>query len=187
MKLGHKFIPATHLQGPQPAKRYTPFNTNLYNCLERADEITDALFHGQPDPKVAFNVSLTTVSPIVSEIVFELDGMQRVYKNEKEYWKSFEWPGPAGPSGAAIRIKGAGGLDEELRRDGPWGFWRLLEAGRHTAEKDSDKTFRIEWQMSAPPVIIRMQIRPQRQNHPFPINFFRNSNCPQGIGDTFGG
>lgn len=187
MKLGHKFIPATHLQGPQPAKRYTPFNTNLYNCLERADEITDALFHGQPDPKVAFNVSLTTVSPIVSEIVFELDGMQRVYKNEKEYWKSFEWPGPAGPSGAAIRIKGAGGLDEELRRDGPWGFWRLLEAGRHTAEKDNDKTFRIEWQMSAPPVIIRMQIRPQRQNHPFPINFFRNSNCPQGIGDTFGG
>lgn len=186
-KVGHKFLPATHLQGGQPAKRYTPFNSNLYNCLERADEITDALFHGQGDPKLAFNVSMTTVSPIVSEIAFELDGMQRVYKNEKEYWKAFEWPGPAGATGASIRIKGAGGLDEELRRDGPWGFWRLLEAGQHTAEKGSDKSFRIEWQMSAPPVIVRMQIRPQRQNHPFPINFFRNTNCPQSIGDTFGG
>jgi type VI secretion system protein ImpL len=187
MKVGHKFIPATHLQGAQPAKRYTPFNSNLYNCLERADEISDALFHGGTDPKLAFNVSLTTVSPIVSEIVFELDGVQRVYKNEKEFWKGFEWPGPNGPTGAAIRIKGAGGLDEEVRRDGPWGFWRLLEAGRHTAEKDDDKVFRIEWEMSAPPVIVKMQIRPQRKNHPFPINFFRNTNCPQSIGDTFGG
>jgi len=187
MKVGHKFIPATHLQGAQPAKRYTPFNSNLYNCLEHADEITDALFHGQPEPKLSFNVSLTTVSPIVSEIVFELDGAQRVYKNEKEFWRGFEWPGPSGPTGASIRIKGAGGLDEELRRDGPWGFWRLLEAGRHTATKDDDKSFKIEWQMSAPPVIVRMQIRPQRKNHPFPINFFRNLNCPQGIGDNFGG
>ncbi|MBM4360641.1 MAG: type VI secretion system membrane subunit TssM, partial [Deltaproteobacteria bacterium] len=187
MKVGHKFVPATHLQGAQPAKRYTPFNPNLYNCLERSDEISDALFHGGADPKLSFNVSLTTVSPIVSEIVFDLDGVQRVYKNEKEYWRGFDWPGPNGPTGASIRIKGAGGLDEEIRRDGPWGFWRLLEAGRHTAEKESDKVFRIEWEMSAPPVIVKMQIRPQRKNHPFPLNFFRNSNCPQSIGDTFGG
>ncbi|MBM4373990.1 MAG: type VI secretion system membrane subunit TssM [Deltaproteobacteria bacterium] len=187
MKVGHRFVPATHLQGSQPARRYTPFNTNLYNCLERSDEISDALFHGNADPKLSFNVSLTTVSPIVSEIVFELDGVQRVYKNEKEFWKGFEWPGPAGPTGASIRIRGAGGLDEELRRDGPWGFFRLLEAGRHTAEKDDDKVFRVEWEMSAPPVIVQMKIRPQRKNHPFPVNFFRNSNCPQSIGDNFGG
>jgi type VI secretion system protein ImpL len=32
-----------------------------------------------------------------------------------------------------------------------------------------------------------MQIRPKRQNHPFPLNFFRNSNCPSSIGDSFGG
>jgi type VI secretion system protein ImpL len=188
MKVGHKFVPATRLQGIKPAKRYTPFNPNMYNCLERADEITDSLWQpGQEDPKLIFNVNLTTVSPIVSQIIFDLDGVQKLYRNEKEYWQTFEWPGPNGPTGASIRIKGAGGLDEEIKREGPWGLRRLLESGLHTATKDDDKTFRIEWQMAAPPVIVKMQIKPKRQNHPFPLNFFRNTNCPPSIGDTFGG
>ncbi len=187
MKVQHKFVPATHLQGYAPAKRFTPFNPLMYNCLERSDEITDALFNGQEKPKLEFNVNLTTVSPIVSEIIFTLDGDKRLYRNEKEFWHEFTWPGPEPATGASIRIKGAGGLDEELRRDGPWGLWRLLESGVHTAEKDNDKVFRVEWQFAAPPVIVKIQIRPKRQNHPFPLNFFRDTNCPPSIGDTFGG
>ncbi len=187
MKLGHKFIPASHLQGYAPAKRFTPFNGNLYNCLERSDEITDALFNGGEKPKLEFSVNLTTVSPIVSEIIFDLDGQERIYKNEKEAWKTFEWPGKEVGKGATIRIKGAGGLDEQIVREGPWGLWRVLEAGVHNAEKDNDKVFRAEWQFAAPPVIVKMQIRPKRANHPFPVNFFRNTNCPPTIGDTFGG
>jgi type VI secretion system protein ImpL len=185
-KVGHKFMPATHLTGvPAPARRNTPFNPLLYNCLERSDEITDALF-AQGQPGIKFRINLTTVSPIVSEIIFELDGKQRIYKNEKEFWHEFVWPGEAALTGASIRIVGAGGLDEEIRRDGPWGLWRLLDAGRHTAVKDDDKVFRVEWLMSAPPVTVKMQIKPTRANHPFPYDFFRNTNCPSGIGDYFG-
>ncbi|MSP25219.1 MAG: type VI secretion system membrane subunit TssM [Myxococcales bacterium] len=185
-RVGHKFIPATHLAGVAPARRFTPFNANLYNCLERADEITDALFPKGAEPRLEFSVNLTTVSPIVSEIVFELDGKKRSYRNEKEFWHAFTWPGEAEPS-ASIRIRGAGGLDEEIKREGQWGLWRLLEAGRHTATKDDDKLFRVEWQMSAPPVVVVMEIRPKRANHPFPLGFFRDTNCPSSIGDTFGG
>ena len=185
-KVAHKYIPATHLAGVSPARRFTPFHPNLYNCLERSDEITDGIFGKTGEPSLELSVKLTTVSPIVSEIVFELDGKKRVYKNEKEFWQAFTWPGEAEP-GAAIRIRGAGGLDEELRREGPWGLWRLLEAGRHTAAKDDDKVFRVEWQMSAPPVVVVMEIRPKRANHPFPLGFFRDTNCPASIGDTFGG
>ncbi len=187
-QVGHKFVPATSLAGtPRPARRYTPFNPNMYACLERAHEITDALF-AQGQPGVKFRMNLTTVSPIVSEIEFELDGQKRLYRNEREFWHSFTWPGPDMPlAGAAITIRGAGGLNEEIRREGPWGMWRLLEAGRHTAVKDNDKTFTVEWQMSAPPVVVKMQMKPTRSNHPFPRNFFRNINCPASIGDTFGG
>lgn len=185
-RVGFKFMPATQLGGvPRPAQRYTPFNPNLYNCLERAAMITDAMF-AQGKPGVKFKVNLTTVSPIVSEIVFELDGQQRSYRNEREFWRNFTWPGEGEPS-ASIRIKGAGGLNEEIRRDGPWGLFRLLEAGQTTAKEGDDKTFVAEWQMAAPPVTVRMQIRPTRANHPLSPNFFRNTNCPAGIGDTFGG
>ncbi|HHH10500.1 MAG TPA: type VI secretion system membrane subunit TssM, partial [Sorangium sp.] len=187
MQQGHKFIPMPSLRGRnKAATRYTPFRPNMYNCLERAHEISDALF-AQGDPGVVFRINLTTVSPIVSDIVFELDGQKRVYRNEKEFWHTFKWPGEESPlAGARLRIEGAGGLNEEIVREGPWGLWRLIDSGRHTATKDNDRTFVVEWQFAAPPVTVRMQIKPTRANHPFPRNFFRDTNCPASIGDSFG-
>ncbi len=188
-KVKHQFVPNTALGGmPRPAKRYTPFNPNMYNCLERADEITDALFAmgAEGKPKVVFKVNLKTVSPIVSEVIFEVDGVQKIYKNEREYWKTMSWPGEGAP-GAAIIVRGAGGLNEEIRREGPWGIYRLFEAGTTTAKQDDDKMFTVKWQMTAPPVVVTMQVKPIRGNHPFPPSFFRGMNCPASIGDRFGG
>ena len=186
-RVGHKFIPNTSLAGsPRPARRFTPFNPQMYNCLERAHEISDALF-SQGAPGIQFRVNLTTVSPIVSDIEFELDGQRRVYRNEKEFWHTFKWPGADDAlGGASVIIRGAGGLNEEIRRDGPWGLWRLLDAGRRNALKDDDKTFVAEWEMAAPPVTVKMKIKPTRMNHAFPLNFFRDTNCPASIGDSFG-
>jgi type VI secretion system protein ImpL len=187
-KVGHEFIPKGYLESrPKPARAFTPFNPNMYNCLKRADEITDALFGGGggDKPKVVFNINLKTVSPIVSEVIFELDGQRRVYRNEKEFWYQFEWPGEK-PSGAKLQVRGAGGLDEELSREGPWGIFRLIEAGTTTAQKDSDEVFTVTWQLTAPPVTVTMEVRPTRGNHPFPMSFFRATNCPPSIGDSFG-
>ena len=187
----HQFIPNTALAGtPRPSRRFTPFNPQMYNCLERAHEISDALFSqgaAEGEPGVKFRVNLTTVSPIVSEIEFELDGQRRLYRNEREFWHSFVWPGPEeGLTGASIIVRGAGGLNEEIRRDGPWGMWRLLDAGRRNAIKENDRQFVVEWEMAAPPITVKMQMKPTRANHPFPRAFFRDTNCPPSIGDTFG-
>jgi type VI secretion system protein ImpL len=186
----HKFIPLAYLQGEgaPKGKPFTPFNPLMYNCLERAHEISDALWPGGgEDPGVKFNINLKTVSPIVSDIVFELDGQKRVYRNEKEFWYQFSWPGTE-QTGARIQIRGAGGLDEEITREGPWGIFRLFEsADTFTAVKDSDQQFIVTWTMSAPPVTVTMQVRPKRGNHPFPLSFFRATNCPPSIGDKFGG
>ena len=85
-------------------------------------------------------------------------------------------------------MRGAGGLDEQIVREGPWGVFRLLEAAdKLTAVKDSDREFLATWTMSAPPVSVTMQVRPRRGNHPFPLSFFRATNCPSSIGDKFGG
>ncbi|MBI4705136.1 MAG: type VI secretion system membrane subunit TssM [Deltaproteobacteria bacterium] len=187
-KVGHKFVPNTALSGsPRPAQPYTPFKSEMYGCLERADEITDALWPGGgADAKVLLHVNLVNVSPVVSEITLEVDGEKKMYRNEKEFWKTFQWPGPNGPIGPSIRVRGAGGLDEEIKRDGPWGIFRLFEAGTTTAKPDDDAQFIVTWQMAAPPVQVTMQVRPQRANHPFSLSFFRDTNCPPSIGDRFG-
>ena len=186
-KVAHDYYPKAYLQGQTPtAKAFTPFNPNLYNCLRRADEITDALFPaGKDKPEVVFNINMKTVSPIVSEVVFEINGQRRLYRNEKEMWQSFNWPGEE-PTGAKIQVRGAGGLDEEVVCEGPWGIFRLFEVGTMTAVKDSDEVFTVTWQMTAPPVSVTMEVRPTRGNHPFPMSFFRATNCPPSIGDWFG-
>ncbi len=184
----HDFYPLAQMQSGAPgAKPYTPFRPNLYNCLKRAHEISDSIFvAGEEKPRVDFNINLKTVSPIVSEVTFEIDGQSRKYRNEKEYWYTFTWPGKKS-SGASIRLRGAGGLDEEIKRDGPWGIFRLFETGTVTAQKDSDEAFTVTWQMTAPPVTVVMEVRPSRANHPFVPSFFRATNCPPSIGDSFGG
>jgi type VI secretion system protein ImpL len=190
-KVGHDFIPEAHLETrPRPAKPFTPFRPLLYPCLHRADEITEALFpegvEGAGEkPRVEFQVNLKTVSPIVSEVIFEVDGQKRRYRNEKEFWNPMVWPGPK-PLGARIQVRGAGGLDEEIVREGPWGIFRLFEAGTTTAEKDKDDVFLVTWQMTAPPVSVTMEVRPVRSAHPFAPSFFRATNCPPSIGDSFG-
>lgn len=188
-QLGHDFVPMAHLQQrPRPAKPFTPFNPNMYNCLKRADEITDALFSNGQDLSVEFQINMKTVSPIVSEVIFEVDGKKRLYRNEKEFEHKFLWPGQEAPlSGARIQVRGAGGLDEEIVREGPWGIFRLFEAADEmTAEKDNDEMFTVTWLMTAPPVSVTMEVRPRRANHPFPVSFFRGTNCPPSIGDAFG-
>ena len=185
----HDYIPLAHLQGRAKGKPFTPFNPLMYNCLKRADEITDALWPGRTgeEPNVVFLINLKTVSPVVSDVIFEVDGQTRKYRNEKEYWYQFKWPG-TDARGARIQVRGAGGLDEEIRRDGPWGIFRLFEsADEITAVKGSDQEFLVTWQMTAPPVSVTMQVRPRRGNHPFPLSFFRGMNCPPSIGDKFGG
>src|SRR5262249_42830914 len=126
-----------------------------------------------------------TVNPIVSEVIFEIDGQKRLYRSEKEFWQTFVWPGQK-PTGARIQVRGAGGLDEEIVREGPWGIFRLFEDAVSTAQKDNDQIFTVTWQMTAPPVTVVMEVRPMRGNHPFPMSFFRSTNCPPSIGDTFG-
>ena len=189
IQVGHDFVPKGGLEGrPRPAKPFSPFNGLLYPCLHRMDEITDALWPGKmgEKPKVTFHINLKTVSPIVSEVLFEVDGQKRLYRNEKEFWHTFVWPGEK-QTGARMRIRGAGGLDEEIMAEGPWGIFRLFERGTTTAEKDKDGIFTVTWQTTAPPVTVTMEVRPTRTNHPFSNSFFRASNCPPSIGDSFGG
>jgi type VI secretion system protein ImpL len=142
----HDFIPVSFLQGgsgekqgtkpaAKRARGSTPFNPNLYNCLKRATR-SPTRSGGRAaarTPKVKFRSTSRRSAPSSATSSSTLDGQKRVYRNEKEFWYDVRLAGRR--SGApASSVRGAGGLDEEIVRDGPWGIFRLFETAPITAQ-----------------------------------------------------
>ena len=162
----------------------TPF---LDVCLKRGAEIADVLFPPKAtDPSVVFEVNVHSVSSTVAEVSFEVDGVAHTYKNEPEQWLRVTWPGKAA-HGARLRIRGAGGLDEEINRPGDFGLFHLLDSGDIAAGKaggraDGQPTVVATWDLRAAKAAqVKLDFRPARQEHPFAPGYFKGYNCPRII------
>lgn len=107
----------------------------LGQCLHRGNKITEAFFPADSDkPQIDFEVNLHSVSKNVSEVSLSIDGVTHTYKNTPEQWLTGRWPAEEGTPGAHVRIQGASGLDEEIIRDGEFGFFRLIKAASKLEE-----------------------------------------------------
>jgi type VI secretion system protein ImpL len=103
-----------------------------------------------------------------------------VYRNEPQQWTTITWPGKS--HGAKLKVKGAGGLSEEINRPGDFGFFHLLDAAELKGFGGS-KTMIATWQLkstgTAP--VVKIDIRPQRTENPFDPTFFLNYDCPRSM------
>ncbi len=94
----------------------------------------------------------------VSEIVLEVEGKEKVYRNGPlEQW-AFEWTGQDKPS--RIMVRGAGKLHFEIKERGEWSLLRLIKRG---AVKKSGSWYRVEWKFKGGQIRIPMDFRPARQ------------------------
>jgi type VI secretion system protein ImpL len=164
-------------------------NEFLSNCLKRGDEITNAVFPGQTDaPNVEFDVNLHSVSPDVSEVRLEIDGVVHVYKNTPEEWLKARWPAQAPESrGARVHVRGSSGLDEEIIRVGDFGFFRLLDAaneitaGTAGGRPDGAQTLVATWKLRSPGAFLKLDVRPTHSDVKISSALFRNYKCPRVI------
>lgn len=146
--------------------RSSSFSPQLLAFLSRSREITDVLFPpGAKDPLVEFDVRIEP-APGVASIVFEVDGQVVRTQNEPDRWYSLKWPADGRSHGAALRIRGAQNLSETIQREGEWGLFRLLEAGRISASMTS-RDFTVTWPLTSRPIQITLHIRPKRTESPF--------------------
>lgn len=161
-----------------------PYRSDFLGCLNVAQEITDAVFGGAPNPSVPFAVKFHSVSATISEISLVIDGQATTYRNEPERWVTVQWPGSGDPRGATLKVKGAGFTDE-IPRLGDFGLFRLLTAGGLKATgalADGAPVLAGSWVLSRgnePPVTI--DIKPSKSPHPFSPAFFRRLNCPAEV------
>jgi type VI secretion system protein ImpL len=180
---GSGFTPSRRFKS---AINYTP--GFLDDCLKRGQDITTTLFAPKTDhASVTFDVNLHSVSPSIGEVTFEVDGVSHTYRNEPEQWLTVTWPGKT-PHGARLRVRGAGGLDEEISRPGDFGLFRLLDAaqvkpGRAGGRADGVPTMVATWDLRATrdSASVSLDLRPTRNENPLAPGFFRGYTCPRSI------
>jgi type VI secretion system protein ImpL len=186
---GNDFVPTRRF------KAQVAYSNEFLNCLRRAAKITDATFGADPKtPSVSFEVNLHSVSPDVSEVSIEVDGVSRTYTNTPEEWLTVTWPAKdAKERGAKVKVRGISGLSEEIVRSGDFGLFRLLDAAEvrpGLAGKGGDVPVLVAtWRLkSQPGSNVKIDIRPQKSDHPLARGFFSGVRCPRVItGAAFGG
>lgn len=180
---GSDFIPTRRF------KAQVGYTSEFLRCLRRSAKITDATFGADPKtPAVGFEVNLHSVSPDISEVTIEVDGLSRTYTNTPEEWLSVTWPAKdAKTRGAKVKVRGISGMSEEIVRAGDFGLFRLLDAakvepGVVTAKGREVPVLVATWRLASQPGgTVKIDLKPQRSDAPFARGFFAGLECPRLI------
>ncbi len=141
------------------------YNPGLLDFLERSRDVAASFYPtGATDPSIEFEVKVQP-SPYVAATEFAVGGKSVEHYNGPEKWKTLVWPGEHPEAGASIVIRGANGMHEQIRQEGAWGLFRLLEAG--TLVSGAGRTFTVAWQLQTHDVTLKVDFRPKRGESPF--------------------
>jgi type VI secretion system protein ImpL len=96
-------------------------------AFQMASEIRSAFFPAGPQPSVPFQVTPEAIDPKAKSVTLEIDGTPVVFtdRDKQPAPVAVNWPGPAGMARVFFEPE-ARDVENTLRRDGPWGWMRLL-------------------------------------------------------------
>ena len=112
--------------------------------FEAAQRIRDQYFRpGGQLPEVRFNLTPVFLDATASRFTLELDGQSFEYRHGPERSWPAVWPGPA-PGVAAFAFEGRSGERPNQAFQGPWAWFRLLDAGQLQAASDVAFTLSLQ-------------------------------------------
>ncbi len=161
-----------------------PIAPGFLDILHHTDLITQSLFgKGSPEPRVSFDIRPNGV-PGIDEIRLKVDGRDLLYRNEKEEWYQFVWPGSSDNAGANVEVVFSGGKELlTLKFEGRWGFFKLLDAGR--VIQMSPTEYIVEWTIApvgGTPAKVKFDLRTDSAKNPFVPGLFSKFRCPTQVG-----
>ncbi|MBX3222278.1 MAG: type VI secretion system membrane subunit TssM [Labilithrix sp.] len=180
---GNDFVPTRRF------KAQVAYTNEFLSCLRRSARVTDATFGADPKaPAVDFEVNLHSVSPDISEVTIEVDGVSRTYTNTPEEWLAVTWPAKdAKARGAKVKVRGISGMSEEIVRSGDFGLFHLLDAADLkpgvAARKGTEVPVVVAtWRLkSQPDSNVKIDLKPLKSDSPLSRGFFAGLRCPRLI------
>lgn len=125
--------------------------------MQFAAEIRDAFFASGPAPRVQFQITPEALDPKAQGITLEIDGQPVAFKHSDGQPRpaAIVWPGSVGLARVAFD-PAAQGSESTLSRDGPWAWYRLLDAAEIRKTNVSDRS-RLIFNVGGRIAIFQMQ------------------------------
>jgi type VI secretion system protein ImpL len=142
-----------------------------------AADIRAAFFPEGPSPKVGIAVTPEALDPKAAGVTLDVDGTSVVFthKDGQPAPTGIAWPGAAG-FGRVTFDPAENGIENSLRRDGPWGFFRLLDAAEVRNTNVSDRK-RVIFNVGGRIAIF--QIQSSSAINPFALPALSKFSCPK--------
>ena len=119
-------------------------STEMLRQFEAAERIREAFFRaGAQEPELRFRVTPTELDAAATRFVLEIDGQRFEYRHGPERSAQAVWPGPA-PGGAAASFEDRTAARPNQVFDGPWAWFRLIDAADFRRESDVRFVLRVE-------------------------------------------
>ncbi|MFN3971487.1 MAG: type VI secretion system membrane subunit TssM [Gemmobacter sp.] len=144
-----------------------------------AAEIRAAFFPEGPSPAVRFQVTPEALDPKATGVTLEIDGksVKFTHRDGQPAPSGVVWPGEAGFARVVFEPEEAGSA-ATLRRDGPWGWFRLLDSAEIRNTNVSDRK-RVIFNVGGRIAIFQMQSG--SAINPFALPALSKFSCPKSF------
>ena len=147
--------------------------------MQNAAEIRDAFFGGNPTPLVQFQMTPEALDPKAKSVSLQIDGqsVDFAHRGGQPVPVAVNWPGGVGF--AQIQFEpDKKNTESTLRRDGPWAWFRLLDAAEVRRTNVSDRK-RVIFNVGGRIAIFQMQSGSVL--NPFALPALTNFACPKSM------
>ncbi|PHR89244.1 MAG: type VI secretion system membrane subunit TssM [Blastopirellula sp.] len=147
--------------------------------MQYAAEIRDAFFAAGPLPSVQFQITPEALDPKAKSVVLEIDGQQVSFKQRSGQPNpvAVTWPGSVGLARLTL-LPNKKNIENVLSRDGPWAWFRLLDAAEVRRTNVSDRKrviFRVGGRLAM------FQLQSGSVINPFALPALAKFSCPKSL------
>ena len=168
---------------PWRLKRVNGVDIGISNSViaqfQKATEIRDSFFLSSGLPAITFDVTPVALDPNIEQVTVEIDGQPVIYAHGPPEVTPITWPGQNGPRRNRVAFTPSqANIKNDIQRDGPWGWFRLLDTAeiRRTNVTDRNSViFNIGGRIAI------FQIRAGSALNPFTISALKGFSCPSSL------